>query len=86
MDIFTTRFSKRQINKLSPIERTLVFQLGHVCNELAFLHKLLPIVSDTEQEGVERTGATAQAMIVARIFVGKVFEAWLMLTKEYFGS
>lgn len=86
MKVFIVKFSKQDLLQLSSAERSLVLQLGHVCNELAFLNKLLLVVSDTEREGVERVGATTQAMIVSRLFIGKVFEAWRMIGKQYFGS
>lgn len=86
MNVFVVKFSKQDLLQLSSSERTLVLQLGHVCNELVFLNKLLLIVSDLEREGVERTAATTQSMIVVRLFIGKVFEAWLMLGKEYLGT
>jgi len=84
MEVYSISFSKDDLVQLK--EHKLILQLGHMCNEIAFLHKLLIAVSDTERPGIERTGATAQAMIVSRIFIGKVFEAWLMLGKEYFGT
>ena len=86
MKVFVIKFSKQDLLKLSSDERSLVLQLGHVCNELAFLNKLLLVVSNFEREGVERTVATAQSMIVVRLYIGKVFEAWRMIGKQYFGS
>ena len=42
------------------------------------------MVSDPKLEGVEGKGMTVQSMIVARIFIGKVFESWLMLERHLF--
>lgn len=44
------------------------------------------MVSDTKAEGLEKKAMVAQAMIVIRLYIGKVFEAWRMLERDYFGS
>lgn len=84
MKIYEIKLTRGQFLSLPENERPLFFQLGHVFNELSFLNKLLYMVSDPDLEGIERKGMTVQSMIVARIFTGKVFEAWLMLDKELF--
>ncbi len=86
MEVFEINITKSQLESLPKEERTLVLQFGHVCNELSFLNKLLLIVSDTETEGLRNSGMVAQSMIVARIFIGKVFEAWRMLERDFFSS
>lgn len=82
MKVYEIKLTKRQLLSLPEMERPLFFQLGHVFNEISFLNKLLFMVSNTEAGGLESKGTTVQSMIVARIFVGKVFEAWRMLEKE----
>jgi hypothetical protein len=86
MKIYEIKLTKGQLSSLPENERPLFFQLGHVFNELSFLNKLLYMVSDPELEGVERKGMTVQSMIVARIFIGKVFESWLMLERQLFNT
>ena len=86
MDIYEITITKKQLQSLPDTERVLVLQFGHVCNELSFLNKLLLIVSDTKTEGLEKKAMVAQAMIVIRLYIGKVFEAWRMLERDYFGS
>lgn len=82
MKVYEIKLTKKQLLSLPEKERPLFFQLGHVFNEISFLNKLLLMVSSTEVGGLERKGMAMQSMIVARIFIGKVFEAWLMLEKE----
>jgi len=86
MKIYEIKLTKAQFLSLPENERALFFQLGHVFNELSFLNKLLYMVSDLDLEGIEKKGMTAQSMIVARIFIGKVFESWRMLQKQLFKS
>lgn len=86
MDVYEIKITKGQLQSLPEAERILVLQFGHVCNELTFLNKLLLLVSDTETKGLEKKAMATQAMIVARLYIGKVFEAWRMIQRDYFGS
>ncbi len=86
MDVYEIKITKNQLQSLPEAERILVLQFGHVCNELSFLNKLLLMVSDTKTDGLEKNAMGAQAMIVIRLYIGKVFEAWRMLKRDYFGS
>ena len=82
MKVYEIKLTTQQLSRLPKLERPLFFQLGHVFNEISFLNKLLLLVSNTNAVGLERKGMAAQSMIVARIFIGKVFEAWLMIERE----
>ena len=86
MDVYEIKITKAQLQSLPEAERVLVLQFGHVCNELSFLNKLLLMVSDTKTDSLEKKAMVAQAMIVIRLYIGKVFEAWRMLERDYFGS
>jgi hypothetical protein len=86
MEVLEIKITKSQLEGLPEKERTLVLQFGHVCNELSFLNKLLIIVSNTETEELRNSGMVVQSMIVARIFIGKVYEAWNMLDRDFFKS
>lgn len=67
-------------------ERVLLVQLGHLCNELSFFNKLLLITSDLDAQGVERHAMVTQSMIIARVFIAKIFEGWRMMKREFFDS
>ncbi len=86
MDVYDIKITKSQLQSLPEAERILVLQFGHVCNELSFLNKLLIVVSDTNTKGLEKKAMAAQSMIVVRLYIGKVFEAWRMIQRDYFGS
>ncbi len=72
--------------RMPEAERVLLVQLGHLCNELSFFSKLLLFASDLNAQGVERHAMVTQSMIIARIFIGKIFEAWRMIERDFFGS
>lgn len=86
MDVHDIRIPKQQLERLPDAERVLVLQFGHVCNELSFLNKLLIIASDTTSQGIKKQVMAAQSMVVVRLYVGKVFEAWRMIERDYFAS
>jgi len=86
MDVHEITITKSQLESLPDAERILVLQFGHVCNELSFLNKLLLMVSDTNTVGLENQAMVTQSMIVIRLYIGKVFEAWKMLDRDYFGN
>jgi hypothetical protein len=67
-------------------ERVLLVQLGHLCNELSFFNKLLVFASDLTARGMERYAMVTQSMIITRVFIGKIFEAWRMMERDFFGS
>ena len=83
MDICELKITKAELQTLTDFERILVLQFGHVCNELTFLSKLLIVVNDANATGLEKTAMDAQAMIVIRLYIGKLFEAWRMLERDY---
>ena len=86
MNVYDIRIPKKALQSLPDREQVLVLQFGHVCNELSFLNKLLTVVSDTESQGLKKKAMAAQSMIVVRLYIGKVFEAWKMIERDYFAS
>ncbi len=86
MDICEIKITKAELQTLTDFERTLVLQFGHVCNELTFLNKLLIVVNGANALGLEKTAMDMQTMIVIRLYVGKLFEAWQMLERDYLSN
>jgi hypothetical protein len=61
--------------------------LGHLANELNVLNKTFYLCSQFKEEPKWRTHAhTSQALVFARILVGKLYEGWELLRKGYFES
>ena len=86
MKVYVTKITKQQLLNIPETERVLFLQFGHTCNELTFFNKLLMFVSDPNTHGVENKGMVVQSMIVARVYIGKVFETWRMLENDLFST
>jgi hypothetical protein len=86
MRIHRIAIPKSKLVAIPPTERVFFIQLGHICNELSFFNKLLIFTSNQAGEGLDRKTMTTQSLIVARVFIGKVFEAWEMLKRDFFRS
>jgi len=86
MKVYRVVVPKDKLFAMPEAERVLLIQLGHLCNELSFFNKLLLFTSDLNTRGVERYAMVTQSMIVARVFIGKIFEAWRMIERDFFGS
>ena len=78
--------SKRQLYTIPEEERTLMILLGHLSNETNILHKLLIFCQTEVDSDIVRKAHTSQALLIARIYVGKLFEGWRMLGKIFFAS
>lgn len=86
MEVRDIKISKRQLQALPDMERVIVIQFGHICNELSFLNKLLLTVNHDVTEEIEQRVLNAQATIVIRLYIGKVFEGWRVVEDAYFKS
>lgn len=61
--------------------------LGHLVNELNILNKTFYLCSQFEEEPKWRTHAhTTQALVFAKVLVGKLYEGWELLRTCYFAS
>lgn len=68
-------------------ERNLFLMLGHLANELSMLKKLFLFCSHSESVDKWQSRANnAQALVMARVLIGKLWEGWLLLQKCFFGS
>lgn len=83
MKVYELQIPKSDLEKIPDPERNIFLLFGHVHDELAFLNKLLLLVSDSDATGIEQHAMTTQAMIVGRLYCGKIHEAWEMVRKRY---
>lgn len=76
-----------QLRNIPDDERSLVVVLAHALNEINTLNKLVFLCAqfDGEPRWIAQAQA-AQVFILARPLVGKVYEAWTVLQRGYFGS
>lgn len=72
------RIGKDQLSAIPDDERSFLFMLGHIGNELSILQKLQWYASNYEYptETVEDHVHTSQALLVAKLLVAKEKEAW----------
>ena len=80
--------TRKLLAKLPQAERKWVFFLGHVTNEVTFLSKLL-LWSHREpgdSRDLRNVAAAAQTIMVAKLLVGKEYEAAQTLQQSYFNS
>lgn len=83
MKVYELQIPKSDLETIPKAKRNIFLLFGHVHDELTFLNKLLLLVSDTDSRGVERQAMATQAMIVGRLYCGKLNEAWEMIRKRY---
>ncbi|MCX5908449.1 MAG: hypothetical protein NTY64_15010 [Deltaproteobacteria bacterium] len=78
---------KAKFEKVPEPERTLIIGFGHIENEVNVLQKLLYWTSPSEKElEVIRKAHSTQALTVAKLLAGKLWEAWQFLRQSYFES
>jgi len=78
--------SQLQLVRIPEPERVFLILLGHLHNELTILHKLLIYSYSDNDLDVQRKAHTCHALTIARIYIGKLFEGWQMLQKDFFRS
>lgn len=75
---------------MAPEEREFFLLAGHMQNELNSLNKVLSWClsnrSASHGSPIESLADGAQAMIYARVLGGKLYEAWRVLQKDFFGA
>jgi len=84
---FEINTPKSQLEKMPEAERTLFLLLGHLANELSVLKKLLFFCGHSEAEDKwQRRANNAQALVMARVLIGKLCEGWELLQRYFFGN
>jgi hypothetical protein len=86
MKIYQVKLSKGALALMPPEERKLLLLLGHVNNELNVLSKLTIMSGEQESNKVVGLVQTGQTVILMRIHIGKLFEAWLLFSQRVLGN
>lgn len=85
MIINRTRIKLAGLRKIPENERALFVLLGHLVNELNILNKTFWLCSQFEKGPEWSTHAhTTQALLFAKVLVGKLYEGWELLRTGYF--
>ena len=84
---FEINTPKSELDKMPEAERTLFLLLGHLANELSILKKLFFFCGHSEaEEKWRRRANNAQALVMARVLIGKLWEGWELLQRYFFGN
>ncbi|MDI6755460.1 MAG: hypothetical protein QME78_13830 [Thermodesulfobacteriota bacterium] len=87
MKLHVWNIGRAKFEGMPEAERTFIIGLGHIENEINVLQKLLYWTSPAEKEpDVIRRAHSTQALTVAKILTGKLWEAWQFLQHSYFAS
>lgn len=87
MKIHRAQLGATKLSKVPENERVLFVLLGHFVNEINVLNKTFYLCSQFQDEPKWRSHAhTSQALVFARILIGKLYEGWELLRKGYFDS
>ena len=84
MKVMRVQLSRKHFEAMPRAERTAILLLGHACNKIGVLQKIILIASayDTKPSSVVDEVQAAQVLILLRILVGKLHEAWLLFNKR----
>lgn len=87
MKIFRVSTPKTVLERIPDSERVLYVLLGHLANELNVLNKFFFFSShfDTKEKWLTRAH-TMQALLVARMLIGKISEGWQLLHQGFFAT
>lgn len=87
MQIHRISFTASEFSGIPTNERALLVILAHALNEINTLNKLLAIATHFDHEPKWVAHAQSmQALILARVLIGKLNEAWIAVGKGYFAS
>lgn len=85
MKLHVWDIGKSKFDNVPEDERTFIIGFGHIVNEINFLQKLLYWTAPSEEEpAIIRRAHSSQAMTVAKLLAGKLWESWQFLQKAYF--
>jgi len=87
MKLHVWKIGKANFEGVPEPERTIIIGIGHIQNEVNVLQKILfwtsPSLDDPE---IFRKAQSSQAMTIAKVLAGKLWEAWQFLQTSYFAS
>ena len=86
MTVRRVTLSKKQMDSIPEPERILFVLLGHLYNESSMLHKLLIFSQPNDGSAIQQKVHSSLSLLIARVYIGKLFEGWKMLNKVYFSG
>ena len=86
MNIQKITLTKKHLDLLPEKERIFFIQLAHLSNEITVLTKLLILSNHKSETEVVSKAYAMQSSLITRINIGKLYEAWRLLEKNFFAS
>ena len=86
MNIGKLTLTKKHLDLLPEKERVFFIQLAHLSNEITVLTKLLILSNNKSETEVINKAYAMQSSLIARMSIGKLYEAWRLLEKNFFAS
>jgi len=87
MKLLKITIKKKDLLSIPREERLLFIMMGSFLNEIYMFNKLQYMASAYTDDPIERRGRNFQAMVIAYIRAGKLYEGWEGIVKKaYFGS
>lgn len=84
MRIYQFPIFKEQLSNIPEDERKFLIIGGHILNELNALNRLILMsLNYDETNKIEANAGAAQAMMLIRVFIGKLYEAWIFTQKRF---
>jgi len=81
--VYRAALTKDGLAKLQPETRTLLLLLGHVCNEIMVLQKMLHAIPNNKNKSELSVLVDAgQGFIITRMLCGKLHGAWELIQKR----
>ena len=81
------KITRRQLKKIPEDERAMFIGLAHFANETNALNKLLFWTSNAPfNHPVEKKAVSFQALVILRVFAGKLYEGWRLIDQGYIKS
>jgi hypothetical protein len=83
-EIHRVNLTKRKLAAMSQAERSLLLLLGHANNEINVFSKLILMArkDDPEIKLIDHVEA-GQVLIMMRVLIGKLHEAWLLFNRRF---
>lgn len=79
--------TRDQLNRIPDAERRMLILIAHAFNELNILSKIFHYAASAEAaDPILLDAENAQALVLARVITGKIYECWQLLQKSFFGS
>lgn len=87
IELHQVDLKKEQLDRIPESERRLFVLVAHAANELNTLAKLFHFAcSSASESGLTGQAENAQALVLARVLTGKIYEFWQLLQMSFFAA